>query len=285
MQALQGFSILLLIQAAGEVLTHLLGLSLPGSVLGMMMLLVALAWPPLRAPIQAGAEYLLSHLSLLFVPISVGIITQIPLLKQYGDRIALVLLISTAIGLAVTAWVMRWLMPADTQPAPPDSDDDNSPTHPSAPANGVASDTHQHNNTRHTSDNPTNHASDNAPGHTRTSVLIANTTASTTSPVPSPPTPHPAHMPDSAISTHIAHIPLRTSALMPHTAAAAGEFASAALSPHQAHQAGYHHLPFNAVSAQYRCIESENHPIPYSISPHTTTGSSHVQHTSPTTYG
>ena len=117
MQGLQGFTILLLLQGAGEMIARLLHLSLPAPVFGMILLLPCLAWKPLREPVQACSEFLLSHLSLLFVPISVGVVSQLPLLQEYGARIALVLLLSTVLGLAATAWVLRLLLrvPADAQ--------------------------------------------------------------------------------------------------------------------------------------------------------------------------
>lgn len=117
MQGLQGFTFILLMQAAGEAIVRLLGLPLPGPIVGMALLLVALAWPAIRQPVQVCADFLLSHLALLFVPISVGVVTQLPLLQQYGGRIALVLLVSTAFGLVVTAWVAQWLMRQDGPPA------------------------------------------------------------------------------------------------------------------------------------------------------------------------
>ena len=117
MQGLQGFTILLLLQGAGEMIARLLHLSLPAPVIGMILLLPCLAWKSLREPVQACSEFLLSHLSLLFVPISVGVVSQLPLLQEYGARIALVLLLSTVLGLAATAWVLRLLLrvPADAQ--------------------------------------------------------------------------------------------------------------------------------------------------------------------------
>ncbi len=110
MRGLQGFTILLLLQAAGELLARALHLPLPGPVIGMMLLLACLAWTPLRAPVQACAEFILSHLSLLFVPISVGVITLLPLLQTYGLRLAVVLLVSTVLGLAATGWALQWLL-------------------------------------------------------------------------------------------------------------------------------------------------------------------------------
>ena len=87
MNALRGLALLLLFQAAGEGLVHALALPFPGPVVGLVMVLPALQWPPLRAPVQAVAELLLGHLSLLFVPVGVGVITHLALVSQYGLRL------------------------------------------------------------------------------------------------------------------------------------------------------------------------------------------------------
>jgi holin-like protein len=109
MTALRGFTVLLLCQTLGELAARGLGLSLPGPVLGMLLLLGALAWPVLRAPVQAAAEVLLAHLSLLFVPIGVGVVAHLGMLGEHAPAIAVTLLLSTWIGLAVTALVLRAL--------------------------------------------------------------------------------------------------------------------------------------------------------------------------------
>jgi len=111
MNALKGLTLLLLCQSLGEVLARLLQLALPGPVIGMLLLLALLQWPPSRAPVQAIAEPLLQHLSLLFVPVGVGVMTHLPLLASQGARMAVALVASTAVGLAVTAWVFRALLP------------------------------------------------------------------------------------------------------------------------------------------------------------------------------
>jgi holin-like protein len=54
---------------------------------------------------------LLSHLSLLFIPVGVGVMTHLNLLSTYGGRIAVVIVVSTWMGLAVTAWVLFRLTP------------------------------------------------------------------------------------------------------------------------------------------------------------------------------
>ena len=112
MIALRGLALLLLLQAAGEALTHALKLPFPGPVVGLVLLLVALRLEALRVPVQAVAELLLEHLSLLFVPVGVGVITHLALLSRYGVQLVVVIVVSTWVGMAVTALVMRALVPA-----------------------------------------------------------------------------------------------------------------------------------------------------------------------------
>ncbi|MBA4177466.1 MAG: CidA/LrgA family protein [Leptothrix sp. (in: Bacteria)] len=112
MDALRGLALLLLCQSAGEVTARGFDLPLPGPVLGMLLMLALLAWPALRTPVGAAADAVLSHLSLLFVPVGVGVVTHLALLGEYGGRLTLVLLLSTLVGLAVTALTLRALLPA-----------------------------------------------------------------------------------------------------------------------------------------------------------------------------
>jgi holin-like protein len=113
MSGLRGLALLLLLQAAGEALAHALSLPFPGPVVGMLLLLLALAWQPLREPIGAAAQLLLDHLSLLFVPVGVGVITHLGLVAEHGLQLAAVIVLSTWIGMAATAAVLRALWRAD----------------------------------------------------------------------------------------------------------------------------------------------------------------------------
>jgi holin-like protein len=116
MDSLRGFALLLLCQSAGEALSRGAQLPLPGPVIGLLLLWALLAVPAVRAPVAAAAEPLLQHLSLLFVPVGVGVMTHMALISQYGPRMLLALLLSTWIGLAVTALVLRALL-RPAQPA------------------------------------------------------------------------------------------------------------------------------------------------------------------------
>lgn len=103
MQALRGLAWLLAFQSAGEVLSRGLNLPFPGPVIGMILLLAALRWRVVREPVSVCADFLLMHLSLLFVPVGVGVMTHLSLVSQYGIRILAVLVLSTLAGLVVTA--------------------------------------------------------------------------------------------------------------------------------------------------------------------------------------
>jgi holin-like protein len=60
--------------------------------------------------VAACADALLAHLSLLFVPVGVGVMTHLGVLSDYGLRLVVALVLSTWIGLAVTALVLRRLL-------------------------------------------------------------------------------------------------------------------------------------------------------------------------------
>ncbi len=112
MNALRGLALLLLLQAAGESLAHLLRWPVPGPVVGLLLLLVALQLPALREPVGAAAELLLSHLSLLFVPVGVGVISQLDLVLAHGTALVAAIVLSTWVGMAVTALVLRRMLSA-----------------------------------------------------------------------------------------------------------------------------------------------------------------------------
>ena len=115
MDALRGLAVLLLCQSAGEFLARATRVPLPGPVLGLLLLLAALQVEALRAPVGAIADTLLAHLSLLFVPVGVGVMTHLALIAEYGVRMLLAIVVSTWIGMAVAALALRALLRA---PAP-----------------------------------------------------------------------------------------------------------------------------------------------------------------------
>lgn len=108
MNGLRGMAWLLVFQSIGELLSRGLSLPLPGPVVGLVLLLAGLRFAVVREPVGECANFLLTHLSLLFVPVGVGVMTHLALLSTYGGRMLFVIAVSTWIGLAVTVLVLYW---------------------------------------------------------------------------------------------------------------------------------------------------------------------------------
>lgn len=109
---LLGLFIILLCQVLGELLVALVGLPIPGPVLGMLILFAGLVCHGevpdcLRLP----AENLLRYLALLFVPAGVGLIQHLDLVQAQWLVILLTLVGSTAIALLASGWLFQRLLP------------------------------------------------------------------------------------------------------------------------------------------------------------------------------
>lgn len=99
--------ILLGCQLVGEILVRLVGLPVPGPVVGAAMLAVWLLVRGIPDVLPPVAHGILRNLSLLFVPAAVGVVQYGPLLASHGIALAVILLVSTALALTVTALVFR----------------------------------------------------------------------------------------------------------------------------------------------------------------------------------
>jgi holin-like protein len=113
----RALTVLILCQFAGEVAARGLGLSVPGPVIGLLLLLVLLI---LRGgpdeDLRETSSGLLRNLGLLFVPAGVGVVTQLDVLGRNWLAVAAAIGVSTALGLGVTGWVMQRLAGPETPP-------------------------------------------------------------------------------------------------------------------------------------------------------------------------
>lgn len=105
---LAAFTVLLLFQCLGEGIVFVFHLPLPGPVAGMLLLIVALiALPRLQQLVEAAANTLLTHLSLLFVPAGVGILVAAASGSGHWLAILASLAVSTVLTLALTGLLLR----------------------------------------------------------------------------------------------------------------------------------------------------------------------------------
>ena len=107
---LAGITLLLVCQLIGEVLIRGLDLPVPGPVVGMLLLfLFLLIRGKTPEPLYVATNGILRNLALLFVPASVGVVTQLNTLASDWLSITVAVTVSTMATIAVTGLVMRRL--------------------------------------------------------------------------------------------------------------------------------------------------------------------------------
>lgn len=99
-------AILLSFQLIGVVLSRLLLPTLPGPVLGLVLCLISfMIWPKLAEAMRPTTSGILAHLSLLFVPAGVGVVSHLDVLTADGPALFVALVGSTILALVVGALV------------------------------------------------------------------------------------------------------------------------------------------------------------------------------------
>ncbi len=112
---LESLAVLLLCQLLGELIVIATDWPIPGPVLGMAVLFAGLMIKgDIPQPLVQTANGLLAHLSLLFVPAGVGVMTHLTLLGNQWLPLTASLLVSTLLTIAVTGWVMQRLSGSGT---------------------------------------------------------------------------------------------------------------------------------------------------------------------------
>lgn len=98
-------------QLVGEVVVRLLDVTVPGPVVGMVLLLVVLRVRRIDAEhsVVAVGSRLLEHLQLLFVPAGVGVVVYASVLRDEAPALALALVGSWLVGLMVVAGTVSLL--------------------------------------------------------------------------------------------------------------------------------------------------------------------------------
>lgn len=106
-----------------------LHLPVPSNLVALFVLLGLLSARVLpafvRASVEAAADLLLKHLSLLFVPAAVAVVRYASLVQSHLGDVTLVLVVTTFVVLIVTGRVAEWLLARDDpRESPAGSDGD-----------------------------------------------------------------------------------------------------------------------------------------------------------------
>jgi holin-like protein len=116
---LLSLGLILLCQLIGEAIAHGTGVPVPGPVIGLVLCVGMLALRDRlgrRVPVElrdgtfeTTGSGLLSHLSLLFIPAGVGVIQRLDVLTGNALPIILAVVVSTVLGMAMTALVFTFV--------------------------------------------------------------------------------------------------------------------------------------------------------------------------------
>lgn len=102
-----------------QIIESLLPFSFPASVIGMILLLLLLAFRVLKVDhIREKSDFLLSNMAFFFIPAGVSIINYFDVLKTQVFQIITICAVSTVITFAVTVYSMKlvlWLMKRNGQ--------------------------------------------------------------------------------------------------------------------------------------------------------------------------
>lgn len=101
-------ALLLACLLAGEMAHIWAGAPLPGSVAGLLLLLVILFVRPAGKPLQTVSGWLTAHLSIMFVPAAVGLMQKGDLLARHGVGIVVATVVSVVLTMLVTVLVFNW---------------------------------------------------------------------------------------------------------------------------------------------------------------------------------
>lgn len=102
------FMIILIFSFIGEVLSTLLALPVPGSIIGLVLLFLALEFKIIRLRhIDTVGNFLLNNMTILFLPAAVGIMERFDSIKPFLLPITIMILGAIFLNIAVIGFVVQ----------------------------------------------------------------------------------------------------------------------------------------------------------------------------------
>lgn len=108
MKIVKGIFIILLFYFIGECISYLIEGFVPGSIIGMMLLFIAL-YLKLVSPnnVDTTAKAITKNMAIFFIPSGAGLITSFGLLSKFWTSIIITCSISTILVIAVVGLVQQ----------------------------------------------------------------------------------------------------------------------------------------------------------------------------------
>lgn len=111
MKLLRECLIILVIYFIGEFISEIFKLSIPGNIIGMILLLVLLMTNVVKVEkIETVSNFLLDHLAFFFLPAGVGLLTAINILKGDGVQLMVIVIVSTVVVMSSTVLAVENLI-------------------------------------------------------------------------------------------------------------------------------------------------------------------------------
>ncbi|MEA4973179.1 Antiholin-like protein LrgA [bioreactor metagenome] len=111
MKYLMQFGIIIGLSLLGEVLHSAIPLPVPSSVWGMVILFILLCLKVIKLEqVEHAADFLLSIMTVMFVPVGAGLITSYPAIKNDIIGIFVIIIISTVVCFFVTGKVAQFII-------------------------------------------------------------------------------------------------------------------------------------------------------------------------------
>ena len=103
------FVLLVACDLAGKLFAYELKLPVPGTVIGILILLAGLvALRRVPADLKRVSDFLLAHLNLFYIPAGVGVMAYVALLADDLWPIAVALFASTFLAMLAAAFAFHW---------------------------------------------------------------------------------------------------------------------------------------------------------------------------------
>ena len=108
MKLISQLGIILLLYFIGELIVFILQIKIPGSIIGMLLLLVSLQLNILKVEdIKEVATFFLNNMLILFIPLGVGLASEWDLISKEWLAIIISIILSTFIVMLIVSLLIR----------------------------------------------------------------------------------------------------------------------------------------------------------------------------------